>query len=73
MKLERGTVKYLIFSVITTIIFCILLFPLLDWILSLIKGSSFEWNVRDHIIDPLIYGSIAAVVFWIFDKVRKKK
>lgn len=74
MKIEKGSIKHLIIQIIATVVFCFALFPLLDLLWSAIfSNSKFNWNVRDHIIDPIIYGSIAAIVFWFFDKGKAKK
>lgn len=74
MKFEKGSIKHLIYSVISTVIFGFIFFPLFDFIAcKLISKTEFEYSVRGHIIEPLVICSVIAVVFWIVERNKAKK
>ena len=73
MKFEKGTVKHLIASIIVTIIFGFIVFPLSDWIISLFSSNPFTYDVKEHIIIPLIICPVVAFGCWLFDRRNLKK
>lgn len=74
MNFQKGSVKHLIISIIVTIIFGFIIFPLFDWLLdSVFSGAKFVYSVKEHIIAPLIICPIVAFVCWLFDRRKVKK
>ncbi|MBR3117469.1 MAG: hypothetical protein IKF36_06350 [Bacilli bacterium] len=73
MRFEKGSVKHLIISIVLTIIFGFIIFPLLDWLLALFSKNAFQYSVKEHIISPLIICPPVAIVCWLFDRRKAKK
>lgn len=71
-KIERGTIKYLVFLIILTALFGFILYPLFDYIgCKLFLNNEFFYSVSKHIIRPLIFGIIYGVTCWSLDKKKK--
>ena len=73
MKYEKGRIKHLVLSIVTTDIFGLIVFPLFDWIFSLFSKNQFKYTIREHIISPLILCTIVAIVCWFVDRRKAKK
>lgn len=73
MKLERGSIKHLVLSIIITNIMGFIIFPLLDFILSLFTSKTFEYSVKNYIIEPIIICTSVSVILWIVDRRKGKK
>lgn len=71
MKIGKGSLKHLILSLVTTVIMGFILFPLFDFIICLFTQETFKYSVKDHIINPLVFCSIVAIVIWFIER-RKK-
>ncbi len=72
-NMEKGSIKYLIIMIILISLFGMILYPLFDLILcKFITNSKFIYSVYDHIIEPIYFGIILGIVFWITDKKRSK-
>jgi hypothetical protein len=77
-QIERGSFKHLIFQMIAFTVAALIIFPLGDWLWDLIfTHKGFEFSVGQHIIEPIVFGVVAGLVFWFFDrramKTAKKK
>ena len=73
MKFEKGSIRHLLLSIVATDIFGFIVFPLFDWIISLFSKGTFKYNVSDHVISPLIFCTIVAIVCWVIDRIKAKK
>ena len=71
-KVERGTVKYLIFLIFSVAIMGMILYPTFDFIFDkLINKSEFVYSFDKHIIQPIIFSLVYSITFWALDKKRK--
>ena len=71
-KIEKGSVKYLLIEMASISVAGIILWPLLDIAYhGIITHSPFSYSVVEHVVEPIIFGCIMGLVFWLFD--RKKK
>ena len=73
MKIEKGSTKHLIIQTAAIIIAGIIIFPLADFIISLIFNTQFTYSVEEHIFEPIMYGIVLGIVLWILDKKSIKK
>ncbi len=65
----RRTVSYFFLEVITIGIAGMIIWPLLDLLLSkTIENKDFVWNVKDHIVEPLIFALLITIIEFIFWK-----
>lgn len=68
-KIDKNSILYLIILIISISIAGIILYPLLDILYyKFITHSKFVYSVREHIIEPIIFGCIAGTVFWLVEK-----
>lgn len=73
-KIEKGSVKYLIILILFISIFGMILYPLFDLILcKFITKTEFIYSIYSHIIQPITFGIILGIVFFISDKRKNKK
>lgn len=72
-EIKKGSTQHLIIQIIIIIIAGLILFPLLDFIISLIFRTEFAYSVDDHIIEPIFYGVVLGIVMWAIDKKSLKK
>ena len=63
----------LVFYIIITIVMALIIFPLLDFIYSLINKSTFIYSVHEHIGKPVEFGLILGIVSWVVNNGIKKK
>ena len=69
---QRGTIKYLIALIVTTALFGMIIYPLLDFIIcKFFTHSEFKYLVFNHIVQPVLFGCIYGVTYWSIDKKRK--
>ena len=69
--IEKDSFKYLIIMITVTILIGLIIFPLFDYLLdTFISNSTFEYSIEDHIISPIVIGTISSIVLWLFN--RKK-
>ena len=69
MKIERGTIKYLVVLILAVMICGMILYPLFDLVYyKYIVKSAFHYSVHRHIIQPTIFATIFGVTFWVVDK-----
>ena len=73
MNIEKGSVKSLIFSVVSTDIFGLLFFPLFDWIFDSLNNNKFEYSIKGHIILPLVLCTVISVICWFVERNKAKK
>ena len=73
MKFEKGSIRHLLLSIVATDIFGFIVFPLFDWIITLFSKDTFKYSVKEHVIFPLIFCTIVAIVCWFFDRIKAKK
>ena len=72
-KIERDSILYLVLQSLTTAIMGIIIWPLFDLILcKFITNSKFVYSIHNHIIQPIIFGIIISIVFWVSEKHSKK-
>lgn len=73
-KIEKNSIKYLIIQTLAIIIFAIIIYPLIDLALcKLITHTEFVYSVNEHIIEPIIYGTILGIVFFMIDRKANSK
>lgn len=63
----------LVLYVIGTVIVMIILFPLFDFICSLITSKQFVYSTYSHIQEPAIFGIIFGVLDWLMARRLEKK
>lgn len=69
INIEKNSIKYLILEMVSISIAGIILWPILDYLYhSIITNSTFVYSAYDHIVKPIIFGSIIGFVFWLFDR-----
>lgn len=74
MKIEKGSVPSLLIQIVAFIVAAIIIWPLMDmFICAIFTHSDFVYSVQAHIIEPIIFGIIAGIVFWTIDKISMKK
>ncbi len=73
MNYEKGSIKHLVVSIITTDIFGLIVFPLFDWIMASFSKHQFKYTVREHVITPLIFCTVVAIICWFIDRRKAKK
>ena len=68
-KIERGSIKYLIILIISTFLFAIIIYPLVDLICcEFFTKKEFIYSIEDYIIQPLIFSLVFGVTYWFVDK-----
>lgn len=73
-KIEKGSTKHLIVLICAIAIAGIILYPLFDMVFcALITKSEFVYSVPDHVIEPIIFGMIIGIIFWIIEKHNETK
>ena len=71
-KIESGSVKYLVILIIMVSLFGIVLYPLFDLILcNYITNTKFTYSIHSHLIQPITFGIVFGVTFWLVNKKRK--
>ena len=72
-KIERGTIKYLVYLIVLTTLFGFILYPLFDYIgCKLFLNTNFVYSVSKHVVQPFIFGIIYGITYWNLDK-RKSR
>ncbi len=52
----------------------LIIWPLFDVIwAALITHSEFQYSVGEHVLGPIIFGVVAGVIFWLFDRANAGK
>ena len=73
-KIKRGSFAELVIFVLAISLGGIIIWPLLDLLFSAVfTHSDFVYSVQDYVVEPIIFGCIAGLVFWIFDVIATKK
>ena len=71
-NIEKGSIKYLIIMILTTILIGFIIFPLFDFLLdNFITHKTFTYSVSDHIINPIVIATFMSVVLWLLDRNKK--
>lgn len=74
MKIERNSITYLMVSIVIYAVVAMILWPLLDLIIcKIFTKSAFEYSVVEHVVSPIIFGTILGIIEWIINKVRSRK
>ena len=69
VKIERGSIKALVIWVVTFAAVAVILWPILDLLYSaIITHSEFTYSIEEHVVKPVAFGCVGAVVFWAIDK-----
>lgn len=73
-KIESTSVQYLILQSVAIAVAGMIIWPLFDlfWC-GVITHSEFVYSVTEHIIEPIVFGCIMGLVFWVIDKKKAKK
>ncbi len=71
-KIEKGTILSLFVNIISLIVAAMIIWPLLD---RLFDGDKFKYTVYEYVVLPAIFGVIAGIIFWLFErrKIRKEQ
>jgi hypothetical protein len=73
MNVKRGSVISLICYIFLMIICAIIIWPILDLIFAkFIYDTTFTYDIYNHIIQPIIFGFIAGIVYWVVDLIHIK-
>ena len=59
--LENKWIRLILYIVFSTIL-AMIIFPLLDFVLSLFTKSAFVYSFNSHIRDPIIFGIVLGVI-----------
>ncbi len=71
--IDNPKIQTLIFFV-TILVLSLILWPLLDFLSSLIfTHSSFAYSVKDHLLEPILFSALMTLVFFIIPTVRKAR
>ena len=70
-KLEENKKLYMLALCFSTAAIGCVIYPLFDWIISLITNSDFKYNIEDHVISPIVFGITFGIVYTII--IFKKK
>ncbi len=72
-KIEKGSIKHLISLILSIAIAGMILWPLFDLIVcKVFTHTEFVYSVPEHVVEPITFGCILGIVFWILDKKSKK-
>ena len=72
-NIEKTSVKYLILLMASISVAGIILWPILDLLYhNLITHSDFVYSAFDYILEPIFFGCIIGLVFWLTGR-RKAK
>ena len=72
-NIEKGSIKYLIILIILISLFGMILYPLFDLVYyKLITNKEFVYSIKNHIIEPIIFGFILGIIFFIIDRKKSK-
>ena len=72
-NIDKGSVKYLIISIIAISIAGIILYPVLDFLYTkYITRSAFNYSITQHVVAPIVIGTIIEVCLWLFGKYSSK-
>ncbi len=73
-NIEKGSIKHLVFLIITYIIMGLILYPLLDIIYcKLITNSDFVYSFQSDVIKPIVVCSVMGICSWVTEKNMKEK
>lgn len=69
MKIERGSLKYLVILIIIMSLCGFIIYPLLDFVFcKFITNSNFSYSFKEHILEPFTYSIILATCLFLLDK-----
>ena len=73
-KIESTSVQYLVLLIVTIAVAGMIIWPLFDmfWC-AVISRTEFVYSVVDHLVEPIVFGCIAGMVFWVIEKKKAKK
>ena len=69
----KRTVKYFFINLISMAVAAMIIWPLMDMLLTKIDSSTYSWTVRNGIIEPCIFAVIIVVVEFVFWNFFHKK
>ena len=74
MKIRRGSLTHYIFLVVFTILFMIILYPILDLIIcKFFTHSRFIYTAKEYILKPILHGLCIGSGLFFVDISRMKK
>ena len=74
MKIEKGSILSLVIHIVSTIIAGMVIFPLLDFLIDLVfTHNRFIYSFQSYIIDPIVFGLLLGLVFWVLERKSVKK
>ncbi len=72
-KVKKGSIKHLILQILSIAIAGMILWPLFDLIVcKIFTHTEFVYSVPEHVVEPITFGCILGIVFWVLDKKSKK-
>ena len=71
-KIKKSPVLKFLANALVTIVFCLIIWPLLDYLLfNSIDHKQFQYSISEHVIGPIIFGFLYAGVSAIVFRNRK--
>lgn len=71
--IDNPIIQTLIFFA-TILILSLILWPLLDFLSSLIfTHSAFAYSIKDHLLEPVLFSALMTLVFFIIPTARKAR
>jgi hypothetical protein len=73
-KLEENKVLYVIVQCLVMTVMAMIIWPLFDlFFCKVIDHTKFTYSLLDHVIEPIIFGIIAGIVFSLIEFRKNKK
>lgn len=71
-KIKNKSIRQLILLIVFLSLFGMILYPIFDLIYyKLIAHSAFVYSIKDHIVEPILYGVILGLVSWTVNRKQK--
>ena len=72
-NIEEGSIAHLVAQIVAIAVFGVILYPLFDFLLcKFFTHSEFVYSVQDHIVEPILFGTIMGTILWGIGKKGKK-
>lgn len=73
-KIKSTSIAFLFIQIIALIVAAMIIWPLLDMFLcNVFTNSEFHYSVFEHVVEPIIFGVIAGIIFWIINIITEKR
>ena len=68
-QIEKGSIKNLFVQIVAFAVMGIILYPLFDLVVcNFFTHTEFVYSVSSHIVEPILFGVVMGLVFWLLDK-----